>query len=165
MLVTAPYPTRFLLVALQPYTPYPGRDKLEEFTFAGLELIDSTLMAIGQFKNDWRQGKKHEIQLHSLPNLQQLIHADYIHHLAELFPQENPHIKFDSYCFQKKPLSTKTPFIYSIRGQLLLEHRSMSVQINRIPDGDILPSIIFRSAPIPYSSIQILVDELSSSAD
>lgn len=151
MFQTVNHPTAHLLVNLQTYSLVDYKEKFLEYTYIYFELLESTLLHAKQFIEDWKTGKKRGRGIYTLPNSFLLMHEDYV--LNDEEPKGHEFIKYDSFSFLEKAVEEVHERMYSIQGNLILDRHFCVVQIERIPDGYILPSIIFRSLPIHYSEL------------
>jgi len=153
--------TRHILVSITPYSPYGEGDEFMEYGFLYFEYTQEIERNIKSFHKKWRKGKRRVsrfpveiydailLNRYAIDNSENIDNPDY------------KHIRYDSLNYLKyKPILDECDVYYKIPATILCYFDHFQIEVNRIPEGHILPWIIYKTGAnytklINYSGLGI----------
>jgi len=150
-----------MLVSITPYSPYGEGDEFMEFGFLYFEYTHEIERNIKSFHKKWRKAKRRiprfPIEIYDAI----LLNRSAIENSENMMSPDYKHIKFDSFNHLKhEPIFNEYDKFYRIKATLLCHYDYFEIDVERIPDGDKLPWIIYRARAnyiklINYSELNV----------
>lgn len=136
--------TEHILVRVTPYAAFGEQDEFNQFEFLYFNYSSSIEDQIVAFHNNWKNRtcriQRYPIELRETI----LIDSSLIENADNMESEDFKYIKFDSLNhLEGEPVFNECDKHYKIRGTLLCDLHHFEIQVERIPDGDLVPSVIF----------------------
>jgi len=153
--------TRHILVRVTPYSPYETMDEFMEFGFLYFEYSNRVEDEVKLFHKNWKT-RKLRISRFPVDVSNAILLPSYsIENADNMMSPDYKHIKFDSFNHLKhEPIFNEYDKFYRIKATLLCHYDYFEIDVERIPDGDKLPWIIYRARAnyiklINYSELNV----------
>ncbi len=138
--------TEHVLVRVTPYAPFGERDDFIDFGFLYFNYSSSIEDEIVSFHKNWRNRSCRVLRFPIELRETILINSSIVENADNTGTEDYTYIKFDSLNhLESEPVFDECDKYYKIRGTLLCYLYYFEIQIERIPDGNIPPSVIYRT--------------------
>ena len=137
--------TRYILIRLTPYAPFGEDCDFLDYHFLYFNFSEEMEQKLKEYHNRWKSGIKahrYPITIHETI----LIKGYDIENSDNMSNPDYKYIKYDSLNhLQEEPKFDSCDHIYSIRSTFLCCFDHFVIEAERIPDGDLVPQIIYRA--------------------
>lgn len=138
--------TRHILIRLTPYAPFGEECDFLDYEFLYFHFSEEMQQELEEFQKNWKSGKlriqKYPISIRDAT----LIKVYDIENADNTNNPDYKYIKFDSLNHLKEePIFDSSDHIYTIRGIFLCYLDHFVIEVERIPDGDLVPQVIYRA--------------------
>lgn len=136
--------TEYILIRITPYAAFGEEDEFNQFGFLYFHYSSGIEDQIASFHKNWKNRTcrilRYPIDLRETI----LINSSLIENADNMESDDFKFIKFDSLNhLEREPVFDECDKYYKIRGTLLCYLHHFEIQVERIPDGDLVPSVIF----------------------
>ena len=137
--------TRHILARITPYAPFGEEDDFIHFGFIYFYFSQTIQDKIKSYHEKW---ESRELRIMRFPiDLFEtiLISTSLIENADNSDSEDYKYIKFDAVNYlEQEPVFEECDKYYKIMGRLLCSHDYFEIDVERIPDGWIPPSVIYR---------------------
>lgn len=154
MIKTFKYQTKHIITALNNYALDCDDKEYLKYQYGYLKVDDFVIDKIVEFKNNWENGiERQEKQFFELLEPITLIESEHIIDGSQSNDKGFEFIKLDSISFLENEPNLSELVTYTIKGGITCYKDFFTIDTERIPDGQYMPSIIYRSPRYLYSKV------------
>jgi hypothetical protein len=137
--------TRHILVRITPYAPFGEEDDFIDFAFLYFYFSQTIQDEIKSYHKKW-ESRELRIMRFPIELFETILISTSLIINADNFDSEDyKYIKFDALNYlEQEPIFEEYDKYYKIMGRLLCSNDYFEIDVERIPDGWIPPSVIYR---------------------